>query len=265
MSNDIYRQRGRKWCILIQRLFQNPAVLKNSRDDMSGIQKIKTESLRSQVYGKLKEQLLKGTWKDGEKLPSEHELCEMFGVSRVTIRGAIQQLEILGLVKTKHGGGTFVKQFSLAKSVDSLHPFMRLQKNQDLITVLEYRKIIEKGIIGLALEKLKPEDMAFLEETYAVMERDVYYGTDYIEADLAFHGRLAVATEKSIIIKVQELINGILSAAMNDTVHIVGRNGLPYHRKILDALKRGQKGECEALMEEHIEETIRAIERSQRS
>jgi GntR family transcriptional repressor for pyruvate dehydrogenase complex len=231
--------------------------------DMNGIQKIKTESLRSQVYGKLKEQLMKGTWKEGEKLPSEHELCDMFGVSRVTIRGAIQQLEILGLVDTKHGGGTFVKQFSLAESVDSLHPFMRIQKNQDLITVLEYRKIIEKGIIGLALEKLKPEDMAFLEETYTAMERDVYHGADYIEADLAFHGRLAEATGNSIIIKVQELINGILSAAMNDIVQILGRSiGLTWHRKIIDALKQGDKQECETLMEEHIEETIRAIERN---
>jgi GntR family transcriptional repressor for pyruvate dehydrogenase complex len=230
---------------------------------MNDIQKIKTESLRSQVYGKLKEQLMKGAWKEGEKLPSEHELCDMFGVSRVTIRGAIQQLEILGLVETKQGGGTFVKRFSVAESVDSMHPFMRIQKNQDLITVLEYRKIIEKGIIGLALEKLKPEDLAFLEGTYTTMERDVYHGAEYVEADLAFHCRLAEATGNSIIIKVHELINGILSAAMSDIVYMLGRNlGLTYHRKIIDALKRGNKGECEALMEEHIEETIRAIEKT---
>jgi GntR family transcriptional repressor for pyruvate dehydrogenase complex len=184
----------------------------------------------------------------------------MFGVSRVTIRGAIQQLEILGLVETKHGGGTFVKEFSLAESVDSLHPLMRIQKNQDLITVLEYRKIIEKGIIGLAVGTTGPEDIAFLEETYTVMERDVYHGADYIEADLAFHRRLAEITGNSIIIKVYEFINGILSMAMNDIVHLLGRSiGLTWHRKIIDALKRGNKGECETLMEEHIEETIRAM------
>jgi GntR family transcriptional repressor for pyruvate dehydrogenase complex len=204
-----------------------------------------------------------GAWKEGEKLPSEHELCGMFGVSRVTIRGAIQQLEILGLVETKHGGGTFVKKFSPVESIDSLHPLMRIHKNQDLITVLEYRKIIEKGIIGLAVENIGPEDLAFLEETYTAMVNDVYHGADYIEADLAFHRRLAEISGNSIIIKVHELINGILSAAMQDIVHLLGRNiGLPYHRKIIDALKKGNKGECEALMEEHIGETIRAIGRN---
>jgi GntR family transcriptional repressor for pyruvate dehydrogenase complex len=187
----------------------------------------------------------------------------MFGVSRVTIRGAIQQLEILGLVETKHGGGTFVKNFSPSKSVDSLHPLMRIQKNQDLITVLEYRKIIEKGIIGLAVDKISPGDIDFLEETYAAMLGDISRGTDYIEPDLAFHSRLAELTGNSIIIKVHELINGFLSAAMNDLVHLLGRNiGLTWHRRIIDALKRGNKEECETLMEEHIEETIRAIKRN---
>jgi GntR family transcriptional repressor for pyruvate dehydrogenase complex len=229
---------------------------------MHNIQKIKTESLRSQVYGKLKEQLMKDVWKEGEKLPSEHELCEMFGVSRVTVRGALQQLEILGLVETKHGGGTFVKKFSPAESVDSLHPLMRIQKNQDMITVLEYRKIIEKGIIGLAVEKIGPEDIKFLEATYTAMVKDVRHGTGYIKADLAFHKRLADITRNSIIIKVYEIIEGILSTAMNDIVHLVGRNiGLTYHRKIIDALGRGNKDECETLMEEHIEETIKAIQK----
>jgi GntR family transcriptional repressor for pyruvate dehydrogenase complex len=228
---------------------------------MHGIEKIKTESLRSQVYGKLKEQLMRGTWAEGEKLPSEHELCEMFGVSRVTVRGALQQLEILGLVETKHGGGTFVKEFSPIESVDSLHPLMRIQKNQDLITVLEYRKIIEKGIIGIALEKIEPEDIAFLEETYTAMTQDT--GLGYTKADLAFHNRLAEITRNSIIIKVHEFIDSILSSAMIDIVHILGRNiGLTYHRKIIDALKRGHKDECETLMEEHIGETIQAIQRN---
>jgi GntR family transcriptional repressor for pyruvate dehydrogenase complex len=230
---------------------------------MHGIEKIKTQSLRAQVYGKLKEQLMKGVWKEGEKLPSEHEFCRLFGVSRVTIRGALQQLEILGLVETRHGGGTFVRNFLPADTVDSLHPRMRIQKNQDLITVLEYRKIMEKGIIGLAVEKISPGDLVFLEETYAAMVNDVYYGAEYTEADLAFHNRLAEITGNSIILKVHEFIDGILSAAMNDIVHLLGRNiGLTYHRKIIDALKRGDKGECEALMEEHIEETIRAIQKN---
>ncbi|MDR3342802.1 MAG: FadR family transcriptional regulator [Treponema sp.] len=231
---------------------------------MDGIIKIKAESLRAQVYTKLKEQLMKGVWQEGEKLPSEHEFCAMFGVSRVTIRAALQQLEILGLVETKQGGGTFVRNFSSIQNVDTLHPLIQIQKNQDLITVMEYRKIIEKGTIGLAVEKITPGDISFLEETYATMVKDSSDLDDYTKADLAFHCRLAQVTQNSMIIKVHELISEILNTAMWDLIHrIVGKkNGPIYHRKIIDALKRKDKAECERLMEKHIEKNLHAIRKN---
>jgi GntR family transcriptional repressor for pyruvate dehydrogenase complex len=229
-------------------------------NDVNRITKIKADSLRSQVYVQLKKQLLRGAWKPGEKLPSEKEFCRLFGVSRVTVRGAVQQLEILGLVETRHGGGTFVRDFSSIEKMDTFHPLFQIQKNQDLITVLEYRKIIEKGAIGIAWENTGPEDISFLEETYRTMSKDTDASAAYIEADLAFHYRLAQITRNPIIIKVYDLLNEILSTAMTDIVRLLGRKiGLTYHRKIIDALKKGNKAECESIMEEHIEATIRAV------
>jgi GntR family transcriptional repressor for pyruvate dehydrogenase complex len=227
---------------------------------MESIKKIKTKSLRSQVYATLKEQLMNGAWREGEKLPSEHEFCDMFGVSRVTIRAALQQLEILGLVETKHGGGTFVNKFSISRNVDTLHPLIQIQKNQDLITVMEYRKIVEKGTIGLAREKITADDIAFLEQTYATMMDDSCDIDEYIQADIAFHSRLARISQNAMIIKVYELINEILATSIRDIVHLAGRDKGPvFHRKMIDALKKGDKAECEALMEAHIERNIEAV------
>jgi GntR family transcriptional repressor for pyruvate dehydrogenase complex len=234
--------------------------------DVNPLKNIKAVSLRSQVYAQLKKELTMGTWKAGEKLPSEKDLCQSFGVSRVTVRGAIQQLEILGLVETRQGGGTFVKDFSSIEQADAFHPQIQIKKNQDLITVLEYRKIIEKGTIALAQEKTGPQDIIFLEETLKIM-KDAHQDIEaYAEADLAFHYRLARITGNSIIIKVHEFINEILSAAMRDLVHQVGRNiGPVYHRKIINALKKRDKAACEALMEEHIEANIQAIKKEIRN
>jgi GntR family transcriptional repressor for pyruvate dehydrogenase complex len=227
---------------------------------MEAIKKIKTTSLRSQVYTTLKEQLMKGAWQEGEKIPSEHEFCAMFGVSRVTIRAALQQLEILGLVETRHGGGTFVKKFSACRNIDTLHPFMQIQENQDLITIMEYRKIVEKGTIGLALEKITADDIAYLEKTWAVMAGPDCDIDDYTQADLEFHHHLARVSGNSMIIKVYDLINEILATAMRDIVHLAGRaNGPAFHRKMIDALKKGDKAECEGLMEAHIEGNIEVI------
>lgn len=229
---------------------------------MHDIQKIKTKSLRTQVYVKLKEQLMKGIWKEGEKLPSEHELCAIFGVSRVTVRAALQQLEILGLVGTKQGGGTFVKHFSSIEQVDTFHPLIQIQKNPDLITILEYRKIIEKGTIGLAQEKITPEDIHSLERIYQNMVDSVENIKVHSEADLAFHYRIAEISRNSIIIKVYGLINEILSVAMTDIVRLLGHKmGLKYHQEIISALKNGDKAKSEAVMEEHIEATILEIQK----
>ncbi|MDR2096618.1 MAG: FadR family transcriptional regulator [Treponema sp.] len=227
-----------------------------------GITKVKAASLRVQVYTQLKEKLTRGVWKIGERLPSESELCAQFGVSRVTVRAAIQQLEILGLVETKHGGGTFVRDFSSIEKLDTFHPLMQVEKNRDLITVLEYRKIIEKGAMGLAHEKASAEDLNFLEETYTAMVNAEKDTAAYTRADLAFHYRLAEITRNPIIIKVYDILNDMLSTAMADIVHLLGRDlGLTYHRKLIDSLKKGDKNKSEALMEEHIEMTIQAIKK----
>jgi GntR family transcriptional repressor for pyruvate dehydrogenase complex len=227
---------------------------------MEAIQKIKAESLRSQVYATLKEKIMRGVWQEGEKLPSEHEFCALFGVSRVTVRAALQQLEILGLVETKQGGGTFVRGFSVSRNMDTLHPLIQLQQSQDLVTVMEYRKIIEKGTIGLVRDRICPGDFALLEETYTTMIDDTRSIDEFIQADFAFHRHLARISQNSMIIKVYELINEILFTAMRDIVHLMGRvNGPFYHRKIIDALEKGSKTECEILMEEHIEKNIEVI------
>jgi GntR family transcriptional repressor for pyruvate dehydrogenase complex len=226
------------------------------------LKKIKTESLRSKVYMQLKSRLMQGVWKIGERLPSENEFCESLGVSRVTVRAAIQQLEILGLVETRHGGGTFVRDFSTIDAMDTLHPMIQVRENHDIITVLEYRKIIEKGTIGLVVSKLTDKDIEYFEKTYSLMLKYDRTGEreKQANADHAFHYRLAQIAQNAIILKVYEIIKVIMSATMVDIVGLLGTEiGLRYHRMLIDALKKRDKALCESLMEAHIEETIQAV------
>ncbi len=234
---------------------------------MAKLQKIKVESLRSQVYMQLKNQLMAGVWKVGEKLPSENELCASLGVSRVTVRAAIQQLEILGLVETRHGDGNFVKEFSSATALNALHPLIQINENQDIITILEYRKIVEKGTIGLIAPKITAADIERLEKTYQLMVSlsDSNEPQKQAEADHLFHYQLAQIANNPIIIKVYEIINVILSAAMIQIVRLLGTEmGVRYHRQLIDALKTGDKALCASTMEAHIEEIIRKIKNKDR-
>lgn len=227
---------------------------------MAKLHRVKTDSLRTQIYIQLKNQLLNGAWKPGEKLPSENQLCETFGVSRVTVRAALQQLQILGMVETKHGGGTYVLELPAIIAINNLQPAILINRNHDIITVLEYRKIIEKGTIGIAVEKLRDKDLEYLEDTYQTMLASVNDHTSFAQADFKFHLRIAEIANNPIINNLYHLINQIMTASMADIVDLLGcEMGLYYHRRLIDALRARDKPTCESEMEKHIDVTIQAI------
>jgi len=231
----------------------------NEKKIKPDIRIIKTKSLRTQVYIKLKEQIMRGIWKEGEKLPSEHELCAKFGVSRVTIRAAIQQLEILGLLEVKQGEGTFVRNIATMKTVDAFNSVLASQSRQDIVVILEYRKIIEKGSVGLAQEKMTHQDIQDLEKIYLHMVSSKDVG-DYTKADWDFHYKIAEIARNSVLIKVYEFLREILSVSLTEELNMLGQRwGIKQHRAIIDSLKSGGKRKSETLMEKHIEGTLQEV------
>ena len=72
---------------------------------MQPIQKKKIDEL---VYEQLLSNIREGVWKEGDKIPSEPELCTELGISRVTLRSSIQKLQSIGLLNVRQGKGTFV-------------------------------------------------------------------------------------------------------------------------------------------------------------
>jgi len=111
---------------------------------------IEKESVRGQVFWQLRDHIFRRTWPPGSKIPSENELSRTMGVSRVSIREGIQHLVSLGILETRHGEGTFVRELSGGQvHFNALLPLLVLD-NIDILQVLEYRRIIEKGTAGLA-------------------------------------------------------------------------------------------------------------------
>lgn len=75
---------------------------------------LRTSNLRTQLVDDLRSRLMAGEWAEGEQLPTESELASDYGVSRSTVRSALQQLETQGLTITRHGMGTFVSPYGHA-------------------------------------------------------------------------------------------------------------------------------------------------------
>jgi GntR family transcriptional regulator, transcriptional repressor for pyruvate dehydrogenase complex len=223
---------------------------------------IKKESIRGQIYLQLRDQILRRTWPPGSKIPSEHELARIMGVSRASIREGIQHLISLGILETRHGEGTFVREFSSHVNFNALIPLLILDEI-DVLQVLEYRQIVEKGTVALAAERASEQDLAEMEAVYDQMVQFRDNISDFAHADLEFHLLLAKATGNPVLIKVNDILRSILEVSMENIVKILGtQDGLHYHRLIIEAIRARNAQAAEKIMQEHVFRTIERLKAS---
>lgn len=161
---------------------------------MADDSKIKRISASDQVLETLQSQISSGLWKVGDRLPSEGELAERYGVNRLTVRVALQKLNALGIVETRSGSGTHVIEFDFENYLRMASKFYA--QSDMMKNVTEFRNHMEIECARLACERATEEDLAELERL-ALEHRRVWMETDGVEhdvwcrsvadADLAFH------------------------------------------------------------------------------
>lgn len=228
------------------------------------IKSIKSEKIHAQIYEQLKALLLEGHWTAGEKIPSEAELCRMTGVSRVSVRTALKSLIAQGFLISKQGEGTFVVGVSVDMNMDILVPIIGLDK-KNILEVLEYRKILEVGIVPLIFENLTSKDLndlqSNLEELEQTREDQIKTVT---ELDLAFHRKLCLISGNSLIIKVNQILGNLFRKSMEDVVVALGnQTGRRYHRKIFEAMQEDNQKKTTEILKEHIQNTIESVKRAE--
>lgn len=229
----------------------------------SPIKNIKSEKIHAQVYEQLKTLLLQGHWKAGEKIPSEAELCRMTGVSRVSVRTALKSLIAQGFLVSRQGDGTFVVDVSVDMNMDLLVPIIGLDK-RNILEVLQYRKILEVGIVPLIFENLTGETLKDLECNLVELEQTPEGEIETItELDLEFHRMLCRISGNSLIIKVNRILGNLFRKSMEDVVVALGnQTGRKYHRQIFEAIREGDQQKTTELVREHIQNTIESIEQA---
>ena len=227
------------------------------------IKTIKSEKIHHQVYEQFKALLLDGHWQPGEQIPSEAELCRRTGVSRVSVRTALKSLIAQGFLVSRQGEGTFVVDVSVDMNMDLLVPILGLDK-KSIIKVLEFRKILEVGLIPLLFENLSDEDLVYLEENVENLEKTPEEQIEEItELDLAFHKKLCLISGNSLIIRVNQILSDLFRKSMQDVVIALGnQTGRVYHRRIFEAMRRGDRNRTAAILQEHIENTIDRIKQA---
>src|SRR5438132_14356494 len=138
------------------------------RQSLTVIEPIRRSRLYQGIVEQIEGLLEKGDLRAGDQLPPERQLAEQFQVSRASVREALRSLELLGVVETRAGGGTFVRQTSpddLARPLTSL-----IARGHSLADVIEFRGLIEPAIAALAAERITQTELAELGEIFAQQE-----------------------------------------------------------------------------------------------
>lgn len=209
------------------------------------------------VFQYLNEGIAANRWKEGDKLPTEAQLCSQLEVSRTTVRRAIGRLTGMGLAKSIQGKGTFVCRPKPGS--ESVSPHLEDQLGRaDRLTVFEFRKIIESESAALAAIRANAADVQRMEQSILEMEAD-RSPQNTAAQDMVFHYLIAQASGNEIIQYIFETMRSTYARMFEDNVAKLGNVGIEYHRRILLAIQTRDMEAARQCMLKHLENTMRSV------
>lgn len=221
--------------------------------------------MAAEIARRLVDYLLSGGIEPGARIPSERQLAEAFGVGRSAVREAIAALTLIGLIEVRHGDGTYLKRpdSPLLPQVVEWGLLLGEQRTSDLV---EARQMIEVDIAGLAAQRRTDEDIADLAEILGRMERETRDDaavSAFVDADVAFHLRLAETARNSALRDVLSSIQSLLRAWIGRVI-AEGYRDLSYneHVPIFEAVKARDPRAAEAAMEAHMRSAASRLQKA---
>lgn len=199
--------------------------------------------LYEQVVSRIRGQIIDETLKAGDKLPTERELAQQFGVSRTVVREAIRALSREGLVEALHGRGTFVTNrtsLMLSRSLDLMLNIGGVDKFDKFNDLVEFRELVEPGIAELAALRATADDVRALHAAVNKMDEAMNDVETYITFDHQFHLALAHATQNRIIPSLLDPIVDLLNSQREKIFHVPDgpQRGQYHHKRILKAIEQ---------------------------
>jgi GntR family transcriptional repressor for pyruvate dehydrogenase complex len=218
---------------------------------------IKPKKVSSQIAEQIRSSILAGEFNPGDKLPPERELAEMFGVSRPSVREALNILAAAGLVESYQGGGTVVKSLVETTTGPPLSELIKAEQERAL-DVIEVRKCMEGWTAYYAAQRALPEDLRRLEGIVTEMEMNLEGFKPSQDLDAHFHIVIAQATHnivwlhlmQSIFDAMKEFQQSVWRAVyLTDEDH---RNLFLHHREVFEAIRAKDPERARDAMLKHL-------------
>jgi GntR family transcriptional repressor for pyruvate dehydrogenase complex len=215
---------------------------------------IKRSRLSDEVANQIKNLISEGKLKPGDRLPPERELIKQFGVSRPSLREALNSLVVMGFLEIKQSKRTFVKSVASERMEDPLS-FLIKTDTQKIFDLIEVRKAMEVWGASQAAQRATEEDIKRLESIIQEMEKAIEEGRDWDKEDADFHLAIAQATHNMVQTHIMSTMYDLLreSVAKVFTDKTKMKKLFQQHSRILNAIKNHSPEKARERTLEHLD------------
>jgi len=211
-------------------------------------------NLADMVFDKLMRSIKSGSYGEDEKLPAEHDLAAEFQVSRPVIREALRRLRDQGLVYSRQGAGTFVRQSGIREPLG----FGNLESIEDLARCYEFRITLEPAAAAAAAARHDPAGLAEVAAALDLMRIATDRKRHREDADFTFHNAIARSSKNPYFATAMEALEEHIAVGMqfHGLSLKMSPDGLAAvfaeHRAIFEAIRDRESDRARTLMEAHL-------------
>lgn len=239
---------------------KRPVKKEADQHDLPGLEPIKRTRIPDEIANRLRAMIVDGSFKKDEPLPSERVLAKRLRVSRSSVRDAIRRLEVIGLLETRHGQGTFLHELSVDNVVTPMASVLTFNRaRQD--DLMDARRAFEPAVARMAAIRASDEELDAIDRILDEQRRKVKASEPTIGEDTAFHAALAHATHNPVIVGIMETLNDLLVGSRQRSLERRGRSlqSLRGHEAVAEALRRHDADGAALAMHTHIDQIARLL------
>ncbi|TBL70292.1 FadR/GntR family transcriptional regulator [Paenibacillus thalictri] len=214
---------------------------------------IERKTIVTEITKNLLDYLLSGQVKPGDKIPTERSLSEALGVGRSSLREALKALTVLGLLEVRQGDGTYLKRADSDLLPQVIEWGLLLGEKQTL-HLIEAREKIELMLAGMAAERRQENEVLELKQILERMRNSTGNSKEFVEADVAFHLKLAEMANNTVLRDILSSIQALLRAWIRSVIEAAGNAQFSYdeHLPIYLAVEKGDAQAAVEAMASHM-------------
>ena len=218
------------------------------------------EGVAKQIAANIRNSIVEGRLSVDDRLPTEEELAERFGVSRPTIREALKCLAAQNLIRTRRGpaGGSFVKkpsQEEVREQLKSMTAVLVSVGEFNLPDIVETRHVLEQMCCHLAAERRSEAELMEMEAELQVQHDPSITDVEFCASDVRFHCLVVDATHNPMMRFVMAAVLEVLQPVLNLIVYKLRERSLviDYHQKIYASIRARDPGQAVAALDQLME------------